>query len=72
MKERAAMTWGIDADAVDWKDGAAVPAGPNAGKFPPMTIKEIAAIASSTGGPIAGHHEVNAEGAGVSYAGKLL
>ncbi len=67
MKERAAMTWGIDVDAVEWVDGAAQPAGPNAGKFPPMSIGEIAAIAANTGGPIAGHHEVNAEGAGVSF-----
>ena len=72
MKERAAMTWGIDPEAVDWRDGAAHPAGPNAGKFPPMTIKEIAAIASNTGGPIAGHHEVNAEGAGVSFATHMV
>lgn len=67
MKERAAMTWGIDVDAVEWVDGAAQPAGPNAGKFPPMTIAEIAAIATNTGGPIAGHFEANAEGAGVSF-----
>ena len=67
MKERAAMTWGIDVDAVEWVDGAAQPAGPNAGKFPPMSIGEIAAIASNTGGPISGHFEVNVEGAGVSF-----
>jgi CO/xanthine dehydrogenase Mo-binding subunit len=72
MCRRAAMVWGIDADAVDWEDGAARPAGPNAGKFPPMTLKEIAAIASNTGGPIAGHHEVNAEGAGVSFATHMV
>ena len=67
MKERAAMAWGIDVDAVDWVNGAAQPAGPNAGKCPPMAIGEIAAIASNTGGPIAGPHEANAEGAGVSF-----
>ncbi|MEI4232244.1 xanthine dehydrogenase family protein molybdopterin-binding subunit [Roseovarius sp. D22-M7] len=72
MCRRAAMVWGIDEDAVDWEDGAARPAGPNAGKFPPMTLKEIAAIASNTGGPIAGHHEVNAEGAGVSFATHIV
>jgi CO/xanthine dehydrogenase Mo-binding subunit len=72
MKTRAAMTWGIDPEAVDWRDGAAHPAGPNAGKFPPMTVKEIAAIATNTGGPIAGHHEVNAEGAGVSFATHMV
>ena len=32
-----------------------------------MRIEEIAAMSSQTGGPIAGHHEVNAEGAGVSF-----
>ena len=67
MCKRAAISWGIDEDAVKWEDGAAVPAGENAGKHPPMTIAEIAAIAPNTGGPIAGHCEVNAEGAGVSF-----
>lgn len=68
MCKRAAMVWGIDEDAVEWVDGAAQPAGPNAGKFPPMSLAEIAETASNTGGPIAGHHEANPEGAGVSFA----
>ncbi len=72
MCKRAAQVWGIDADAVEWVDGAAQPAGPNAGKHPPMTLAEIAEIASNTGGPIAGHHEVNAEGAGVSFATHMV
>jgi CO/xanthine dehydrogenase Mo-binding subunit len=67
MCTRAARMWGIDDDAVEWKDGAAVPAGPNAGKFPPMTLAEIAASSHQTGGPLAGHHEFNADGAGVSF-----
>jgi len=72
MCKRAAMVWGIEEDAVEWKDGAAHPAGPNAGSHPPMTLAEIAAIASNTGGPIAGHYEVNAEGAGVSFATHMV
>ena len=72
MCARAARIWGIDEDAVVWEDGHAKPAGPNAGKFPPMSLAEIAAVASNTGGPIAGHHEVNAEGAGVSFATHLV
>ena len=72
MKQRAAMKWGIEPEAVEWVDGAAQPAGPNAGKFPPMSVAEIAAIASKTGGPIAGHHEVTAEGAGVSFATHMV
>jgi CO/xanthine dehydrogenase Mo-binding subunit len=70
--ERAAMVWGIDPEAVEWVDGCARPAGDNAGKFPPMSLKEIAAIASNTGGPVAGHFEVNAEGAGVSFATHMV
>ena len=63
MCRRAARIWGIDEDAVVWQDGAAVPAGPNAGTHPPMTLAEIAAVASNTGGANAGHHEGKAEGA---------
>ncbi len=72
MCKRAAMVWGIEEDAVKWEDGAAHPAGENAGKHPPMTLKEIAAVASNTGGPIAGHHEANPEGAGVSFATHMV
>ncbi len=67
MCHRAARIWGIDEEAVVWKDGAAQPAGPNAGKFPPMTLADIAAVSFNTGGPIAGHYEFNADGAGVSF-----
>ncbi len=72
MCARVANIWGIDREAVIWEDGAARPAGPNAGKHPPMTLAEIAAIADNTGGPIAGHHEVNADGAGVSFGVHLV
>ena len=67
MCSRVAKIWDIDPDAVIWEDGCAKPSGPNAGDFDPMSIAEIAAIASNTGGPIAGHYEVNADGAGVSF-----
>jgi CO/xanthine dehydrogenase Mo-binding subunit len=66
--ERAAKMWDIPEDAVIWEDGHAKPAGTNAGNFPPLSIKEIAAAASNTGGPIAGHNELVADGAGVSFA----
>jgi len=68
MCGRAAKIWGIPEDAVKWENGAAHPAGANAGGFDPLSIKEIAAQASATGGPLAGHYEVNAEGAGPSFA----
>lgn len=72
MCARAAAIWGIDPEAVEWVDGAACPSGPNAGKFPPMTLAEIAAVSFQTGGPIAGHHEFHADGAGVSFGVHLV
>ncbi len=65
---RAAQMWGIPEDAVTWEKGHARPAGANAGNFPPLSFKEIAAASGATGGPIAGHTEYNADGAGVSFA----
>ncbi|OYU38885.1 MAG: oxidoreductase [Pseudorhodobacter sp. PARRP1] len=72
MCARAAAEWGIDPEAVEWLDGAAVPAGPNAGKFPPMSIAEIGAKMGSTGGPISGHHEVTAGGVGASFGAHVV
>jgi CO/xanthine dehydrogenase Mo-binding subunit len=66
--KRAAKIWEIPEDAVVWENGHAKPAGANAGNFPPLSIKEIAAKAGNTGGPIAGHSEMVADGAGVSFA----
>jgi len=67
MCKRCAKLWDIDEDAVVWEDGFAKPAGPNAGDYEPMSLAEIAAKSANTGGPIAGHFEVNADGAGVSF-----
>jgi CO/xanthine dehydrogenase Mo-binding subunit len=72
LKGRAAAKWGIDPEAVDWVDGCAVPAGPNAGKFPPMPLAEITKNMGATGGPISGHYEATPEGAGVSFATHIV
>ncbi len=69
---RAAAKWDIPEEAVKWEDGCAVPAGPNAGKFPPMPIAEITATMGATGGPISGHYEASPEGAGVSFATHIV
>ena len=69
---RAADKWGIDAEAVEWRDGCAIPSGPNAGDFDPMPIKEIASRMGQTGGPIVGHFEATPEGAGVSFATHIV
>ncbi len=67
LRGRAAKIWEIDADAVEWRDGAAYPAGDNAGKFEPLTLADIAAKAARTGGPIAAKASVNAQGAGPGW-----
>ncbi len=69
---RAAGLWGISPEAVTWEDGQAKPAGPNAGEFEPMSLAEIAKVAANTGGPVAGHAEINAEGAGASFGTHIV
>ncbi len=68
LKKRAAMIWDISPDAVDWKDGKAYPAGPNAGSFEPLSLGEIALKAGRTGGPISAEVSINAQGAGAGFA----
>ena len=68
LRERAALLWDIDPDAVDWNNGHARPAGANAGDFEPLSLAELAAKASQTGGPITAHVSVNAQGAVPAFA----
>jgi len=60
---RAAKIWKIDEEAVTWENGYARPAGDNAGKFEPLSLKQIAAKASETGGPIGAATQLNTAGA---------
>ncbi|HWA43659.1 MAG TPA: xanthine dehydrogenase family protein molybdopterin-binding subunit [Hypericibacter adhaerens] len=69
---RAAQIWGIPEDAVVWEKGYARPSGANAGSFEPLSLADIAKSSGNTGGPIAGHTEYNAEGAGVSFATHIV
>ena len=59
--------WEVAEDAVKWEDGHARPASSNVGDFAPMSLADIAKIAGKTGGPIAGHAHLNAQGAGPSF-----
>jgi CO/xanthine dehydrogenase Mo-binding subunit len=63
LKARAAQLWGIEADAVVWENGEARPSGDHTGNFPTMTLAEIAAKASQTGGPIGAGVQLNTTGA---------
>src|SRR5256714_4178728 len=68
LKKRAAVIWDISPEAVEWKDGKAYPAGPNAGSFEPLSLQEIALKAGRTGGPISAEVSINAQGAGAGWA----
>jgi CO/xanthine dehydrogenase Mo-binding subunit len=68
LKDRAAQIWKIDAEAVKWEDGMALPAGDNAGKFPPLSLKDLAAKANEMGGPIGTQVQLNTTGADPGFA----
>ncbi|MEO3475557.1 xanthine dehydrogenase family protein molybdopterin-binding subunit [Roseomonas sp. CAU 1739] len=68
LKDRAAKIWKIDAEAVKWEDGMALPAGDNAGKFPPLSLKDLAAKANEMGGPIGTQVQLNTTGADPGFA----
>jgi CO/xanthine dehydrogenase Mo-binding subunit len=56
---RAARIWGVDPDGVIWEDGHAKPASSNVGEFDPLSLKDIAAKAAATGGPLSTAGAVN-------------
>ena len=62
LRERAALIWDVDVDAVVWEDGHAKPASSNVGDFEPLSLKDIASKFSATGGPIGATGTVNAGG----------
>ena len=70
--DRAAQMWGVSEEEVVWEDGHARPAGANVGDHEPMSLAEIAAKAPMTGGPIAGHAEINATGQGPATGAHLV
>jgi CO/xanthine dehydrogenase Mo-binding subunit len=67
LKKRAAVIWDISAEAVEWRDGRAYPAGANAGSFEPLSLAEIAGKAARTGGPISAEVQINAQGQGPGF-----
>ena len=67
-KQRAALTWDLDVEQVDWVDGEAVPKpGVNA-DVKPLSLANIARTAGRTGGPLLGRASLNAQGAGASFS----
>ncbi len=72
LRQRVAKIREVPLEAVAWKDGRAQPAGANAAQFAPMSLAEIARMAGKTGGTIAGHAEINAQGAGPGFGTHIV
>ena len=68
LRSRAAKTWGIDIDQVEWIDGEArAKPGVNV-DVAPLSLTDIAGAAGRTGGPIAGRASLNAQGPGPAFS----
>ena len=68
LKRRAAATWDIDPEQVEWRDGEARP-GPGVNvDAKPLSLAELARNAARTGGPISGRASLNAQGPGPSFS----
>lgn len=64
MKSRAASVWSVEVDTIDWVDGVAI----NIDSTEKLSAAEICATADRTGGQISGQGNINARGAGPSFA----
>ncbi|MDA4848541.1 xanthine dehydrogenase family protein molybdopterin-binding subunit [Hoeflea poritis] len=71
LRARAAKIWDVDVDAVDWREGAAHPSSSNVGDFDPLTLGDLAARATETGGPIGSSGALNATGHAPGFSAAL-
>ena len=69
LRERAAMTWEVEVDQVEWREGAAHCT--NGTKHDPLPLKKIVRGSARTGGPISGRASLRARGVGPSFATHL-
>ena len=72
MCQRVAQIREVPVGDVIWKDGQARPANGAAKPFAPMSLAEIAKVAGKTGGSVAGHAEINAQGAGPGFGTHIV
>jgi CO/xanthine dehydrogenase Mo-binding subunit len=70
LKRRAALTWDVAADLVEWRGGAAYCLDP-AKKTEPLTLEGLAAKSGRTGGPLSAEVSINAQGAGPGFAAQV-
>lgn len=68
LRALAAKKWEIPVEDVTWEAGQAVT---QRDGFEAMSLKQLAGMATKMGGPIAGHSEINAGGAGAAFCAQL-
>jgi CO/xanthine dehydrogenase Mo-binding subunit len=67
LRERAAATWDVPIDDVEWHGGQAVAVNGYKDQEGPMELLDIAKDMAKSGGPIVGRCSTNAQGAGPSF-----
>ncbi len=72
LKERAAKMLDVPVEDIAWEKGEAKAVGKRYSNLPKLSLKEIARKSPNTGGPIAGHNEVVADGAGMGFAAHIV
>ena len=68
LRRRAAKTWDVDIEQVEWVDGQAQQTN---GSTPPLSLKELAKNWGRTGGPISATFSHNMRGAGAGFSTQL-
>ncbi|MEK9673167.1 MAG: xanthine dehydrogenase family protein molybdopterin-binding subunit [Rhodospirillaceae bacterium] len=69
LRALAAKKWEIPVEDVTWEAGQAVT---QRSGFEALTLKQLAGMATKMGGPIAGHSEINAGGAGAAFSAQIV
>jgi CO/xanthine dehydrogenase Mo-binding subunit len=72
LRQRVAKIREVPLEAVAWKDGQARPVDASVAQFTPISLPEIAKMAGKTGGTVAGHAEINAQGAGPGFGTHIV
>ena len=68
LKARAAATWDIGVEQVEWADGEARPLPGLNIDVEPLSLKDLARSAVRTGGPVSGRSSLTAQAPGPSFA----
>lgn len=68
LRARAAKTWDVEVDQVEWVDGQAQHVD---GSQPPLSLGDLAAKSGRTGGPISANASLNSRGVGAGFSTQL-